>query len=57
MSDWISVNDRVPEFHDYYLVTGLDIELEITTFCPDWGWKDSYEITHWMPLPKPPSDN
>ena len=54
MSDWISVNDREPEFGDYYLVTGLDIELELTYFCPEWGWRDSYEITHWAEVPPLP---
>ncbi|AUR89328.1 protein of unknown function DUF551 [Vibrio phage 1.122.B._10N.286.46.F8] len=51
---WVSVDDQEPEFHGCYLVTGNDIEHELVNFDPDFGWQDSYEITHWQPLPTPP---
>ena len=54
MREWINVKDEMPEFHGCYLVTGKDIELELVYFCPDFGWRDEYEITHWMELPEPP---
>lgn len=56
MSKWIRVEDNLPEHCGCYLVTGNDIELEIVNFDPEWGWQDSYEITHWMQLPEPPKD-
>lgn len=54
MSEWISVDEREPEFTGCYLVTGNDIEMEISHFCDEFGWGDSYEITHWMNLPELP---
>lgn len=54
MSKWISVKDELPEFDDNYLVTGKDVELEVSHFDPDWGWQPDFDITHWMLLPEPP---
>jgi hypothetical protein len=51
---WVSVDAFEPEFTGVYLVTGNDIEMELSHFCEDFGWQDSYEITHWMELPEPP---
>lgn len=57
MSEWISVDDRLPEkgktvlcvFDDGYIATA-SIE-----FDGEWGlWVNSGAITHWMPLPEPP---
>ncbi len=56
MSKWVNVDDGLPEHCGCYLVTGNDIELEIVNFDPEWGWQDSYEITHWMTLPELPND-
>jgi len=53
-SQWVSVEDELPEFDDDFLVTGSDIELEVCHFDPDWGWLDDFDITHWMPIPTPP---
>lgn len=65
MSEWISVNDRLPEnrvpvltcgrygikvlYHTYYFLMGL------------WGWADDpwifeNEVTHWMPIPELPKE-
>ncbi len=57
MSNWISVDDIEPEFCGCYLVTGNDIEHELVNFDPEFGWQDSYKITHWMPLPEPPQED
>lgn len=60
MTDWISVKDRLPEKWCPVLVSnGLLVN---EGYLDDQGkWKrfdeDFYifsEITHWMPLPKPP---
>lgn len=53
--NWVNVKDGLPEFTDVYLVTGELIEMEMCTFCVDFGWDDEdYGITHWMPLPELP---
>ena len=56
MSEWISVDDELPEFTGTYLVTGGIVEMEFSVYCIDFGWEDEeYEITHWMPLPELPT--
>jgi len=54
--EWISVEDELPDDYDAYLCTGEYIEMEIVYFDIEDGWRDEYEITHWMPLPAPPID-
>lgn len=55
MSEWISVDVKLPNDYDAYLCTGGIIEMEIVYFNPDFGWYDYEEdITHWMPLPELP---
>ena len=67
-SVWISVDDRLPEKHDYYLVchkfdndTMSKINIDKIIFSgAHGGWislygsKYSEIVTHWQPLPKPP---
>lgn len=65
MSEWISVKDRLPMLNEYVLVYakrgvqgGMQIDIEY--LCGDMRWSgDSVfsEITHWIPLPKPPREN
>ena len=70
-SEWISVEDRLPEEEGAYLVLIVDylgeermevVELFKWANCFDWSshmssrWKDSNTITHWMPLPAPPTE-
>lgn len=70
--EWISVEDRLPEEEGAYLVLIVDylgeermevVELFKWANCFDWSshmssrWKDSNTITHWMPLPSPPTEN
>lgn len=54
--DWISVDDSMPDDYCACLCAGVDIEMEIVWFDMEDGWRDDYEITHWMPLPEPPKD-
>lgn len=58
---WISVEDRLPENDDNYLVFTSDRnEKEIATYYGDGEWLTHDLInliplvTHWMPLPEPP---
>lgn len=66
MSEWISVEDRLPEeAQEVLCFRGTDIGalMDVYTYIGDNKWEDSYEnwnygdlegITHWMPLPEPP---
>ena len=72
MTDWISVEERLPAQSGNYLICfrcrGSDAE-EVyvsSTFCyaegesPRWDAqviRDDIKITHWMPLPEPPEVN
>jgi hypothetical protein len=62
--NWISVEDRLPEKADRYLVA-LEFDGAIVVdfddyeeFREGWDWLRYYDIeppiTHWMPLPEPP---
>lgn len=69
MSEWISVEERLPKYGQQVLVFDnvegcfdiwtLDLEEDS---CPEgWyssaGWhRDIDDITHWMPLPSPPGE-
>jgi hypothetical protein len=64
--EWISVEDRLPEIQQEVLVyrghhSGL---MNTYTYCGNNEWEDDYGywgrtkdegITHWMPLPTPPT--
>ena len=54
MKKWISVKDELPE-NGYWLCYFDDGFISTVTMSGDWElWDDSGEVTHWMPLPKPP---
>lgn len=70
MNDWISIKDRLPEFDQTIISTDGDY-IAITTFTKGHGefnfWQllssgcgccdtDMGNVTHWMPLPKPPKE-
>ncbi len=66
MNEWISVNERLPEVIDQYLVIGPH-GIQIATYnsvdlCWDDAdgddyWKDlTGWFTHWMPLPSSPKE-
>jgi hypothetical protein len=65
MSEWISINDRLPESAVPVLVTdGLQICIAFIQtlnkkFTQINTWDDwiHESVSHWMPLPNPPENN
>lgn len=56
MSDWINVEDRHPEDGEYILVV-RDVGERLITDTYNWDrWWKMNNVTHWMPLPEPPTD-
>lgn len=65
MSEWISVNDRLPKWMDYCLCSviiperGGGYRRDCRILCiaelnsTKWNCTDMI-VTHWMPLPEPP---
>ena len=57
-SEWISVEERLPERTGKYLVFTYNRRLYIGDFidhyCDGNPQFDDYKVTHWMPLPEPP---
>lgn len=64
MTEWISVKDRLPEWREWVLVTHVG-EVDRGRLIEDYGYPRGYywdvvgyegliDVTHWMPLPKPP---
>lgn len=64
VQEWISVKDRLPEDIGYYLVVYRDKYNGISSIALDnyvkcgagewWASEFTHNITHWMPLPRPP---
>ena len=55
VQEWISVKDRLPEPTYCVLVVGAYSEMAIDALGTGGEWMGMVEdITHWMPLPKPP---
>lgn len=64
MPRWISVEDRLPEAKELYLVCGnhwiAGSRPIITTALwlgDRWDRDSLFEITHWMPMPEPPKED
>ena len=58
MSEWISVEDRLPEKNTSVLVsTDNGIVFQCLYAYDGWDlWEgNEVNITHWMPLPEPPN--
>lgn len=58
MSEWISVEDRLPEFNKKVLVYIDSKEIHTDEYI-DRGYAEYFVVwhscvTHWMPLPEPP---
>lgn len=65
MSKWISVNKKLPESSDEVLTCsftgkGEYFGIYVLYFFNDYWWRKmdglwAFDVTHWMPLPKPPT--
>ena len=56
-SEWISVEERLPEREGKYLVFTIKGEIKIEPYCTvaiNYEPQFNYWVTHWMPLPEPP---
>lgn len=57
-SEWISVNEALPERPGAYLVFTYDRRISMCHFidhyCDGDMQFDDYRVTHWMPLPEAP---
>lgn len=60
--EWISVEDRLPEKHQCVLAyhkyepESPDVICENTYFSGGFWLSDGSKVTHWMPLPSPPTE-
>lgn len=57
MSEWISVDDTLPdEYGDYLVSRTCRPNGYVVTYAPvGWLCTDFFPVTHWMPLPEPPN--
>lgn len=59
-SEWISVEERLPEESGWYLaniITPFDLEFSsISHYSKGYGWDNPDTVTHWMPLPEAPKN-
>ena len=58
-SEWISVDERLPETEGKYLVCTTNGNIGVGSFIDYYGKGtrlcfDCWAVTHWMPLPEPP---
>lgn len=56
MSEWISVNERLPEKHKRVFVCTRSKAIGIDFVSTDGNWYTTGGVTHWMPLPNPPHE-
>jgi len=61
MSDWISVEDRLPDSSGTFLAFRDNRYISSAFFTKDRVWlemwaKDILNIIYWMPLPEPPNE-
>ena len=64
---WISVKERLPEIGEWVLINGSEVCQRVAPPSSSWDWEFAWatdrhsfyeptDITHWMPLPKPPEE-
>ena len=60
--NWISVKDRLPDNSGDYLIVsdgGVYVDRYVSDYMifmyPDQNNEQDLHVTHWMPLPEPPS--
>lgn len=67
VSEWVSVKDRLPENFQTVLMARTDGTIYCHMYCENtqtdgcWvddylNWFSVYDVTHWMPLPEPPTE-
>lgn len=57
MSEWISVEDRLPEAFESVLCfrpSAVFDQRRVQLFKSGYGFNGAFEVTHWQPLPEPP---
>jgi hypothetical protein len=58
-SEWISVEERLPESSGRYLVYDFfNVTIVTVHYCKErraWGSGYTDEVTHWQPIPAPPT--
>lgn len=63
---WVDVNDRLPKKNEEYIVCGIGFEGKKIVSTLEWKkgkwfsdvyqkYVDQIKITHWQPLPSPPT--
>ena len=53
-SNWISVEDKLPEPYTMVLVYTGYKTIDMIFYSEISGWNRCPNVTHWMPLPQPP---
>ena len=59
--EWVPCTDRMPPTYETCIVGRTDVPWPITAFWTGAKWcrdvaKDEFHVTHWMPMPPPPSN-
>lgn len=58
-TEWISVEERFPEQYGLFLIADDKGNMEAATWTKQFGWFSGSNrvkrVTHWMPLPDPPT--
>ena len=55
MTDWISVEERLPQYSGRYIVAYDSGDVDICWWNNKYKEFDRGYLTHWIPLPEPPA--